>query len=157
MMMRPATTCALRLLLPLLWLLSSSPSPSPSATSADAVLVRPLRAPRGWNSFDSSGSANESQVYAAIAALQEGVLGPTAETGFDLVEIDGFWFSSRVAANSESLDAYGRPCPGTDKYPTLNCSMRPLADRAHAAGLRLGIWQLFGVPKGAVTRTVSAS
>eukprot|EP01052_Picozoa_sp_SAG31_P051032 SAG31_NODE_11927_length_985_cov_1.169300_1_plen_279_part_10 len=66
--------------------------------------------------------------------------------------MDGFWFSSRSEANSESLDPYGRPCPGPDKYPSLNCSLAPLADAAHAAGLKLGVWQLFGVPKGAVSR-----
>jgi len=27
---------------------------------AGAVLLRPARAPRGWNSFDSVGTANES-------------------------------------------------------------------------------------------------
>ena len=66
--------------------------------------------------------------------------------------LDGFWFSDPVAANSESLDPYGRPCPGAAKYPSANGSLKPLADAAHAAGLKLGIWQLFGVPKGAVTR-----
>lgn len=115
------------------------------------TLVKPARAPRGWNSFDSVGSADEAVVRRTIAALQRGVLGPTADTGYEYVEMDGFWFSSHTEPNSESLDSFGRPCPGPDKYPSLNCSLKPLADAAHAAGLKIGIWQLFGVPKGAVT------
>ena len=139
-----------RLLLVLLWLLASFGNCG--CRTGAATLARISRQPRGWNSFDSSGSANEAQVYATIAALQHGALGRTNETRYEYVEMDGFWFSSHTAANSESLDKYGRPCPGPDKYPSLNCSLRPLADAAHAAGLKLGIWQLFGVPKGAVTR-----
>lgn len=138
-----------RLLLLLLCLIAP---PDCGRRTGAATLAQISRAPRGWNSFDNSGTANESQVYAAIAALQHGVLGPTNETGFEFVEMDGFWFSSHIEANSESLDSYGRPCPGPDKYPSLNCSLKPLADAAHAAGLKLGIWQLFGVPKGAVAR-----
>lgn len=111
----------------------------------DGELLRPVRAPRGWNSFDSIGSANETQVRAAIAALGAGaVLGPT----YEYVEMDGFWFNNPNEANSESLDAYGGPA----RFPSLNGSLGPLADEAHAAGLKLGIWQLFGVPKGAVAR-----
>lgn len=135
----------------LLLLCLLAPLDSASHTAA-ATLARMSRAPRGWNSFDNSGTANESQVYKTIKALQHGALGLTNETGYEYVEMDGFWFSSHTEANSESLDAYGRPCPGPDKYPSLNCSLKKLADAAHAAGLKLGIWQLFGVPKGAVTR-----
>ena len=137
-------------LLVLLWLLA--PAPDFGSRTSEATLPRIHRPPRGWNSFDNSGSADESQVYATIAALQHGALGRTNETRYEYVEMDGFWFSSHTEANSESLDEYGRPCPGPDKYPSLNCSLRPLADAAHAGGLKLGIWQLFGVPKGAVTR-----
>lgn len=137
-----------RLLL-LFWLVAP---PDCGSRIGAATLARIRRAPRGWNSFDNVGTANESQVYETIAALQHGALGLTKQTGYEYVEMDGFWYSSHIQANSESLDAYGRPCPGPDKYPSLNCSLKPLADSAHAAGLKLGIWQLFGVPKGAVTR-----
>jgi hypothetical protein len=149
---QPRAGCRLWLLLPRLLLLLALLLAPRHTRPGIAALARPRRAPRGWNSFDNSGTANESQVYAVIAALKRGALGRTNETGYEYVEMDGFWFSSRSAANSESLDAYGRPCPGADKYPSLNCSMKPLVDAAHAAGLKLGIWQLFGVPKGAVTR-----
>ena len=65
-----------------------------------------------------------------MRALRGGVLGATAETGFEYVVLDGFWFSDPVAANSESLDPYGRPCPGAAKYPSANGSLKPLADAA---------------------------
>ena len=99
------------------------------------VLLRPERAIRGWNSFDSTGTANETHVLQVIAALRSGAIGNN--TGYEYIEIDGFWFSSRTEANSESLDAFGRPCHGPDHYPSLNCSMKPLADAAHAAGLKV--------------------
>ena len=123
-----------------------------TSTAVAAVVLKPRRAPRGWNSYDSTGSASEAQLRAAIAALAGGALGNTATGGFEYVTTDGFWFDDASAANSESLDAYGRPCPGAARYPSLNCSFKPLVAAARAAGLKLGVWQLFGVPKGAVSR-----
>ena len=120
--------------------------------SSLSLLHRPLSPPRGWNTYDSIGTASEAQVHAAISFLQHGALGNTSLTHYEYVEMDGFWFNSRTdnASHFESLDAYGRPVPGVGRFPNSNGSLALLANAAHAANLKLGIWQLFGITKGAV-------
>ena len=48
-------------------------------------------------------------------------------------------------------DAFGRPMPNTDMYPSAanGAGMKPLADALAVRGMKLGLWFMRGVPRSA--------
>lgn len=122
-----------------------------AAAIAACEAVAPLaRAPRGFNSWDSwasgeLGNANETEVLAAASYMAANLL----PWGWDTVVIDEGWYWN---GSSESIDAYGRPYPRTDMYPSAadGTGLRHIADQVHAMGLKLGVWTLRGIPNAAV-------
>jgi hypothetical protein len=65
--------------------------------------------------------------------------------GYDTIVIDGGWSGSNV-------DAYGRPVPNIDNWPSAadGKGFKPLADFAHGLGLKFGVWRIRGTSKSAV-------
>lgn len=113
------------------------------------------RSRRGWNSWDSTcahdpaGNSNETRTLAVASYMNENLL----PSGYDLLTIDEgwYWFGGMQSSNA-SLDAFGRPSPRLDEYPSAagGAGFAPLAARVRALGLDLGVWTMRGIPKEAV-------
>ena len=112
---------------------------------------------RGWNSWDStcasdpSGNSNESRTLAVAQYMHDELL----PFGWDLLTIDEgwYWFGGMQSTNA-SLDAFGRPTPREDEYPSAagGAGFGPLAARVAALGLDLGVWSMRGIPRVAAAR-----
>jgi len=101
-----------------------------------------------WCSWDNYlRNTNESETL-GIAAYMQSTLLPF---GYDLVTIDEGWYSPQQG-NDASLDAFGRPTPWPDQYPSAlpGVGLSIIAERVHAMGLRLGVWTIRGIPAKAV-------
>eukprot|EP01052_Picozoa_sp_SAG31_P053782 SAG31_NODE_13962_length_834_cov_1.598639_2_plen_133_part_01 len=79
--------------------------------------------------------------------------------GYNYFTVDGGWFDAATAdlpTNSSvpTVDEFGRPKPKPDLYPQLQHGKgwKPVADAAHSAGLKFGLWWILGVPTEAVVR-----
>lgn len=109
---------------------------------------------RAWNSWDSEsksdphGNSNETKTLSVAAFLSEKLL----PSGYNLLTIDeGWaWYGGQQSQNA-SLDAYGRPYPRIDQYPSAagGAGFAPLAARLKAMGLELGLWHMRGIPRAA--------
>ena len=112
---------------------------------------------RGWNSWDSTcasdpaGNANESRTLAVAQFMHDELL----PFGWDLLTIDEgwYWFGGMQSQNA-SLDAFGRPAPREDQYPSAagGAGFGPLAARVAALGLDLGVWTMRGIPRAAAAQ-----
>lgn len=72
-------------------------------------------------------------------------------TGFNILTLDEGWSQTHDRKNI-LIDQYGRPVPNPDLYPSSQggAGMKPIADRLHAMGLKLGLWILRGIPVTAI-------
>jgi len=135
------------LLSPLLLMLLLAAAPPPALSSS----------PRGWNSWDSScstdpaGNSNETRTLAVATYMAANLL----PFGYDLLTIDEgwYWFGGMHDTNA-SLDAFGRPAPREDEYPSAagGAGFAPLAASVAALGLDLGVWTMRGIPRVAAAR-----
>jgi alpha-galactosidase len=105
---------------------------------------------RGWNTWDGYiGPSNETLFLAGAQYLASTLL----PFGYNLAVIDGGWYDG-VSGVSEgmSLDAYGRPYPRADLFPSAGGGkgFGPIAAQVHALGLHFGVWTVRGIPKVAV-------
>jgi alpha-galactosidase len=127
-----------------------------------AVLVKPPTPIRGWNSFDFGDGTERPYntpdvptLMSLVKAVQHNLL----PFGYDYFTVDGGWFDAAtpgLPTNSSvpTVDRWGRPAPKPDLYPELQGGKgwQPVADAAHAAGLKFGLWWILGVPTEAVAR-----
>lgn len=121
---------------------------------ADARTRAAERPPMGWNSWDCFGaSVTEAEVLANAHHIAEHLL----PHGWDTVVVDIQWYepdpglADYRAVSQPVLDAWGRPLPAPDRFPSAaDGSFRALADRIHALGLRFGVHLMRGVPRRAV-------
>ncbi|WP_018626523.1 glycoside hydrolase family 27 protein [Niabella aurantiaca] len=102
-----------------------------TAAIQGSAQVRPELAPHppmGWNSWNYFGKEgiNEKIVYEVIDAM---VTNGLRDAGYQYVIIDGGW-------RDEKLDKDGRLRPHPVRFPN---GIKPLADYAHAKGLKLGL------------------
>lgn len=84
--------------------------------------------PMGWNSWNWHGkkNINEQVVYETIDAIvREGL----RDAGYKYIVIDGGWRDNKLGPEGELL-------PHPVKFPN---GIKPLADYAHANGLKLGL------------------
>jgi alpha-galactosidase len=111
--------------------------------------------PMGWNSWDCFGtSVTEAEVLANAEFMAERLL----PLGWDTVVVDIQWHDPGAVAGSYNvdadlcLDAYGRPVPAQNRFPSAGggAGFGPLADRVHALGLRFGVHLMRGIPRRAV-------
>ena len=107
--------------------------------AADAVGKPPM----GWNSWDCfQGNLNETGALEVAAAMKKYLL----PSGYDTLTIDEFWYAGDCQAGSGCLDAHGRPQPDVSKWPSSagGKGFKPIIDRLHALGLKVGIHTLRG-------------
>ena len=125
-------------LLPLLLACAVSPS--------TAVLTLPATPPKGFNSFDSYGGLNVTDVRGIAAAMKVQLL----PHGYDILTLDGGW-STVPATKTQILDEYGRPLPDPARFPD---GMASLATELKGMGLKLGLWNIRGVHIDAVNKSL---
>ena len=111
----------------------------------------------GWNSWDCYGAGvNEEQTLANAEYVQQHL----KSHGYDLITVDIQWYEPlahtgmyRRGAELE-MDAHGRLLPAPNRFPMTaqTRSFKPLADKLHAMGLRLGVHLMRGIPRQAVDR-----
>ena len=120
------------------------------ALSATVVLSQPCppapRAQRGWNSWDAdSNPVTEADILAAAAWMRDNLL----PLGFDVLTIDGGWYSS---SSGNIIDDFGLPVPDPARFPSSagGRGLLPLAKQVNAMGLKLGAWTIRGITPEAV-------
>ena len=112
---------------------------------------------RGWNSWDSTcssdpaGNSNEARTLVVAEYMHDALL----PFGYDLLTIDEgwYWYGGMQSTNA-SLDAFGRPAPREDEYPSSagGAGLAPLAAKVAALGLDVGVWTMRGIPRVAASR-----
>jgi alpha-galactosidase len=123
---------------------------SGAAVAAGAPLAPSGGGLRGWNTWDGYiGPSNETLFLAGAQYLAATLL----PFGYNLAVIDGGWYAG-VGGNKSTvtLDAYGRPYPRADAFPSAGGGkgFGPIAAQVHALGLHFGVWTIRGIPKVAV-------
>lgn len=117
--------------------MSEEKDSAPDLPSHSRHLCAPLR------SFNT-GPVDEVGILAAAEWMSENLL----EYGYDLVCVDGGW---NINGSELVIDSFGRPYPRSDLFPSAagGQGFRPLADKVHALGLRLGVWMNRGMDDSA--------
>lgn len=119
--------------------------------AAAAAVAPALASLRGANSWDSVlANWNETQLLQVADYMAQHLL----PFGYDHVVTDEGWYWTGDNEGDASLDAFGRPTPRLDQYPSAadGHGFRAIADALHAQGLKLGVWSIRGIPKLAAER-----
>ena len=119
--------------------------------------------PMGWNSWDCYySSVTEKEVMQNAQYLVDNDL---VRHGWEYVVIDIRWYCNHPSLGGGNynqrgtqgyvLDEYGRYLPSPTRFPScmqdgVNVGFKPLADKLHEMGLKLGIHIMRGVPKSVV-------
>ncbi len=153
------------MLLATLMALLVSAQPAKAQEDADMALFRTwaLTPPMGWNSWDCYySSVTEKEVLQNAQYLVDHDL---VKHGWEYVVIDIRWYCNHPSLGGGNynqrgtqdyvLDSYGRYLPSPSRFPSCmvdgqNVGFRPLADKLHQMGLKLGIHIMRGVPKSVV-------
>jgi alpha-galactosidase len=109
----------------------------------------------GWNSWDCYGTTVTEDEVLANAEFMAARL---AAYGWDTVVVDIQWYEPTARAGGYNpdapvvLDAYGRPQPAPNRFPSAadGRGFGPLAARIHDLGLRFGLHIMRGIPRRAV-------
>jgi alpha-galactosidase len=109
----------------------------------------------GWNSWDAFGaSVTEAEYLDNARILAERLL----PAGYDLATVDIQWYEAGATSSWYRpfaplvLDAFGRPQPAVNRFPSAsgNRGFAPLAAQVHRLGLRFGVHVMRGIPRQAV-------
>lgn len=127
-----------------------------SAAKHDDLAPTP---PMGWNSWDGYGTTIDEAEFKANADWMAKHLAPY---GWKYATIDMEWFVTNPTAGGNSknshyaIDEFGRYVPDPNRFASAKNGQgfRPLADYAHARGLKFGIHILQGIPKEAVEKNL---
>ncbi|MDE7166965.1 MAG: NPCBM/NEW2 domain-containing protein [Bacteroidaceae bacterium] len=119
--------------------------------------------PMGWNSWDCYySSVTEKEVLQNAQYLVDNDL---VRHGWEYVVVDIRWYCNHPSLGGGNynqrgdqdyvLDEYGRYLPSPSRFPSCmvdgkNVGFKPLAEKLHAMGLKLGIHLMRGVPKSVV-------
>ena len=113
--------------------------------------------PMGWNSYDAFGSSVTEDEFIANAKYMKDHL---LSHGWVYAVVDYRWSdpdaskhdTNGVKDNSLTMDQYGRLLPAPNRFPSAadGKGFKPLADQAHALGLKFGIHVMRGIPREAV-------
>jgi alpha-galactosidase len=124
--------------------------PLAGALAAQTLAPTP---PMGWNSWDSYGLTINEEQYKANAQVLAGL----EQYGWQYAVIDEGWYlanpsGNTVAERQYTWDANGLLLPALDRFPSSanGAGFKPLADWAHAQGLKFGIHILRGIPRQVV-------
>ncbi|MBQ8938115.1 MAG: NPCBM/NEW2 domain-containing protein [Prevotella sp.] len=119
--------------------------------------------PMGWNSWDCYySSVTEKEVMQNAQYLVDHDL---VKYGWEYVVVDIRWYCNHPSLGGGNynqrgtqdyvLDEYGRYLPSPTRFPScmqdgVNVGFKPLADKLHQMGLKLGIHIMRGVPQKVV-------
>jgi len=125
------------------------------AAAGDAALA-PMP-PMGWNSWDSYGrTITEAQVKANALWMAKHL----KRFGWQYVVVDEGWYIPNPEGQPQDykflLSTDGRFIPAPGRFPSAenDAGFRPLADYAHALGLKFGIHIIRGIPREAVAKNL---
>src|ERR1043165_9299463 len=115
--------------------------------------------PMGWNSWDCFGRGVTEELVLQNADYMAQHL---KKHGWKIVTIDIEWYIPGAKSwdyepdAKVALDAYGRPLPADDRFPSARGGngFKPLADKLHHMGLELGVHLLRGIPRQAVEQNL---
>ncbi len=115
--------------------------------------------PMGWNSWDCFGAAVTEQQTMENAEYMEKNL---KSHGWNIITIDIQWYEPLARGSSYrrgaalEMDANGRLLPASNRFPSTkdSRSFKPIADKIHAMGLKLGVHLMRGIPRQAVDQNV---
>jgi hypothetical protein len=131
---------------------------------ASAPRPQALTPPRGWNSYDSfTWRVTEAEFLANCQYVAEHLL----SHGYEYCVVDYLWFmdlnatatdgspwtpGETVSPASLNVDAYGRPLPAPDRWPSASngVGFRRVAAKVKAMGLKFGLHMMRGVLSAAV-------
>ena len=134
----------------------------PVAAQDDVATFRTwaMTPPMGWNSWDCYySSVTEKEVMQNAQYLVDNDL---VRHGWEYVVVDIRWYCNHPSLGGGNynqrgdqdyvIDDYGRYLPSPTRFPScmqdgVNVGFKPLADKLHAMGLKLGIHLMRGVPK----------
>ena len=137
----------------------------PVAAQGDVATFRTwaMTPPMGWNSWDCYySSVTEKEVMQNAQYLVDNDL---VRHGWEYVVVDIRWYCNHPSLGGGNynqrgdqdyvIDDYGRYLPSPTRFPScmqdgVNVGFKPLADKLHAMGLKLGIHLMRGVPKSVV-------
>jgi phospholipase/lecithinase/hemolysin len=132
----------------------AQPTPTPPAFHTWAPAP-----PMGWNSWDAFGTTiTEAQAKAQADYMAEHL----RAYGWSLLTVDIQWYEPGAEGHNYRPDAplvmdeFGRLLPAPNRFPSAadGAGFKPLADYAHARGLKFGIHLMRGIPRLAVTRNL---
>lgn len=125
--------------------------------------------PMGWNSYDAYDSnINEAEFRANVDVLAREL----KRYGWEYAVIDFLWYNPVLGTEDDAsrtknpdlaldssgkpldhltMDVYGRLIPSENRFPSAagGAGFKPLADYAHAKGLKFGIHIMRGIPRQA--------
>ena len=120
-------------------------------------MIRPVRAPMGWNSWDCYGAGVTEDIVRQNAAFCAEHL---KQFSWEYIVVDIQW-SEPTAVNHEyhpftelCMDEYSRLIPAENRFPSSagGKGFAPLAEYVHSLGLKFGIHIMRGIPRQAVHR-----
>jgi alpha-galactosidase len=138
-------------------LLPTSPQNKDSVSAAPKPSIQELapRPPLGWNSFNSYGVYfHEKAAYDNLNAFAKQL----KPHGYEYFVVDGGWageyklvpgtmYPAEKHASTLNMDQYGLLEPSKTYFPN---GLKPIADKAHALGIKFGIHLMRGIPRKAV-------
>jgi alpha-galactosidase len=113
----------------------------------------------GWNSWDCFGAGVVEDEVLANAEYMEKNL---KSHGWNIITIDIQWYEPLAHTDQYrrfaklEMDANGRLLPAPNRFPSTqeSRSFKPIADKIHAMGLKLGVHLMRGIPRQAVDQNV---
>ena len=113
------------------------------------------RPPMGWNSWNSFATTITEAQALETARIMAAKLMPF---GYDVFTVDIQWYEPEAASYDynrnpqPAMDGHGRLVPAPNRFPSSagGQGFKPLADQAHALGLKFGVHLMRGIPRAAV-------
>jgi hypothetical protein len=116
--------------------------------------------PMGWNSWDAYGFTLDEEQFKANAT----VMASMVQYGWKYVVIDEGWYMANPSGHNLEerkyiWDGNGLLIPDAARYPSAanGAGFKPLADWAHAQGLKFGIHIVRGIPRQVVAANLPIS
>ena len=119
------------------------------------MLMKEMRAPMGWNSWDCYGASVTEETVKKNADFMAKYL---KEYGWEYIVVDIQWYEPTATTHDYHpftelcMDEYSRLIPAPNRFPSSagGKGFAPLAEYVHSLGLKFGIHIMRGIPRQAV-------
>ena len=119
------------------------------------MLMKEMRAPMGWNSWDCYGASVTEETVKKNADFMAKYL---KEYGWEYIVVDIQWYEPTATTHEYHpftelcMDEYSRLIPAPNRFPSSagGKGFAPLAEYVHSLGLKFGIHIMRGIPRQAV-------